>query len=150
MLTWFEATHAHSSKKKNKNGICKCISQGCSRSWETRGAKQNLGSSLHLKSRGFGVWRTHWTGLCILKPENVSPSCETSLYQCSGRFIFIFNFYSYMFWLFGAKNWGKGGARPPGPSPCYGPERLRSDNGVCVVGLKFFCFKSWFVLGGHF
>ena len=26
------------------------------------------------KRREFWVWRTHWAGLCILKPLNVSPS----------------------------------------------------------------------------
>ena len=31
---------------------------------------------LYLKSRRFWVQRTHRTGLCILKPENVSHSCR--------------------------------------------------------------------------
>ena len=30
----------------------------------------------YLKSREFWVSSTHWTGLCILKPETVSPSCR--------------------------------------------------------------------------
>ena len=30
----------------------------------------------YLKSREFWVPSTHWTGLCILKPETVSPSCR--------------------------------------------------------------------------
>ena len=40
-------------------------------------------------------------------------------FQCSGRWIFIFNFYACMFWLSEAKKW-RGWGRP-GPSPCYSP-----------------------------
>ena len=91
--------------------ICKCIRQGWSNSLETSGGgRGGLGSSLYLESRGFGVRRTHWTSLCILKPENVSPSCRDII--VSMLWIFIFNFYSCMFWLFGEKYWGEGGKGP--------------------------------------
>ena len=36
----------------------------------------NLKQKKKKQCRGFLVWRNHWTGLCSLKPENVSPSCR--------------------------------------------------------------------------
>ena len=67
----------------------------------------------YLKSRGFWVSSAHWTGLCILKPETVSPSCRDMIVS--------------MFWemmcacfdFLGAKNWGggEGEARPPSAPP---------------------------------
>ena len=39
-------------------------------------------------------------------------AAETSFFQRSGKWIYIFNFYAWMFWLFGAKNLGRG-TRPP-------------------------------------
>ena len=63
----------------------------------------------YLKSREFWVSSTHWTGLCILKPETVSPSC---------RDIIVSMFWQMMracFDFLGGKNWGE--ARPPSVLP---------------------------------
>ena len=69
-----------------------------------------------MKGIGFWVRRTYWTGLCILKPENVSPSC---------RDMIVFNFYAGMFWLFGTKNRGGGrGHGLPQPLPLPRPWEL--------------------------
>ena len=85
-----------------------------------------------MKSRGFGVWMTHWTGLCILKPENVSPSCRDIIVQCSGRWICIFNFYACMFWLFAAKK-----PRTLPLRPCKGD----SWSPFCLNSV-FVCFRQ--------
>ena len=65
------------------------------------GGTEILVSSLYLKSRGFSVRRSHQTGLCILKPENVSPSCRDIILSILLDFfyfrILIFNFYACMF-----------------------------------------------------
>ena len=65
----------------------------------------------YLKSRGLWVSSTHWTGLCILKPETVSPSC---------RDIIVSMFWQMMHACFDflGQNWeGEGWeARPPFPA----------------------------------
>ena len=60
---------------------------------------------LILKSRGIWVSSTHWTGLCILKPETVSPSC---------RDIIVLMFWRWCVHVltFGGKKTGGGEARP--------------------------------------
>ena len=63
----------------------------------------------YLKSREFWVSSTHWTGLCILKPETVSPSC---------RDIIVSMFWQMMracFDFLGQKTGGE--ARPPPALP---------------------------------
>ena len=50
-------------KKKIKKRNCKPV-------------LNNLKQKKKKQCRGFLVWRNHWTGLCSLKPENVSPSCR--------------------------------------------------------------------------
>ena len=88
------------------------------------GSSKMVGSSLYLKSRGFWVWRTHWTGLCILKPENVSPSCR----DITVPMLLEMNFYFQLLrmhvltWLFGAKNMGGG---TPGSLPILRPRKGR-------------------------
>ena len=67
----------------------------------------------YLKSREFWVSSTHWTGLCILKPETVSPSCRDISFN-------VLADDACMFWLFGAKNWGEG-STSLGPSQGCGP-----------------------------
>lgn len=42
-------------------------------------------------------------------------AAETSFFQRSGRWIYIFNFYAWMFWLFGAKNLGRDTGPPTSP-----------------------------------
>ena len=68
----------------------------------------------YLKSREFWVSSTHWTGLCILKPETVSPSC---------RDIIVSMFWQMMracFDFLGQKT-GGGGSTSLGPSQGCGP-----------------------------
>ena len=63
----------------------------------------------YLKSRELWVSSTHWTGLCILKPETVSPSC---------RDIIVSMFWQMMracFDFLGQKTGGE--ARPPPALP---------------------------------
>ena len=63
----------------------------------------------YLKSREFWVSSTHWTGLCILKPETVSPRC---------RDIIVSMFWQMMhacFDFLGQKTGGE--ARPPSALP---------------------------------
>ena len=76
-----------------------------------QGLRQLIVFHWHLKSRGFGVSSTHWTGLCILKPETVSPRC---------RDIIVSMFWQMMHACFDflGQNWeGEGWeARPPIPA----------------------------------
>ena len=63
--------------------------QGRSKPLETlEGGAKVLGSSLYLKSRGFWVRRTHWTGLCIL-------NCGTTLHGGVGKGRLYFPFLSW-------------------------------------------------------
>ena len=77
-------------------GQCRAVA-----SLQKLGGTKILVSSLYLKSRGFSVRRSHQTGLCILKPENVSPSCRDIILSMLLDFfysrILIFNFYTCMF-----------------------------------------------------
>ena len=68
---------------------------------------------MHLRSRGFGVQMTHWTGLCILEPENVSPSCRDIIVSMLSEITFYFQLLCMCVLTF----WGKkiGSMGPPVP-----------------------------------
>ena len=128
---------------KAKNGICKCTSQGYSKPLETSGGKKFrqliVFAEIKVKGRrGFYVLGPEedpldWS-LYGLKPENASPSCRDSIVPMLWEIIFIFNFYSCMFWPRGKKLGGLHMLRP-----C---KLLRSDNGVSVDGRDIFVSKS--------
>ena len=68
-------------------------------------------------------------------------AAKTSLFQCSGRWILIFNCMHACF-DFLRKNWEAPPALPPGPSPCYGPDTVFFPN-------KVSCVKMWILLASR-
>ena len=73
---------------------------------------------MYLKSRGLWVWRTHWNGLCILKPENFSPYCRDIIVLLLLEMIFLFStFMRVCFDFLGQKT----GLKPRGHRPPASP-----------------------------
>ena len=56
---------------------------------------------------------THWTGLCNLKPENVSPSCRDIIVSM----LWEMNFYLQLLCLHVLTFWGKKQGTPPHATP---------------------------------
>ena len=52
-------------------------------------------------------------------------AAETSLFQCSGRWIYIFNLFAWIFWIFLGKNKTWRGTRAPRPLPKLRPLNTR-------------------------
>ena len=77
------------------------------------------------------MWTTHWTGLCILKLENVSSSCRDIIVSV----LWEMNLYVQLLCVQVLTFCGKKTAAPP---PSYGPVKailnLMSKLCLCVLG----------------